>query len=191
MVEELDPSVVKGMLAGNAEAFRKVLDFHLGPVTNYVQRMTSNSADVEDIVQETFLRLWSTKDRYDPQKAQLTTWIHKIAHNLCVDSFRTARLEIPELGESITSGPDNDYDKVSRSQLVSRALSRLPERQRSAVVMCHYQGLSNREAADVFEISVDALESLLSRGRSQLKTMLKDQVNDTIRPKPLLHGGVK
>lgn len=191
MVEELDLSVVKEMREGSAEAFCQVLDFHLGPVTNYVQRMTSNSADTEDLVQETFFRLWSTKDRYDPKKAKLTTWIHKIAHNLCVDSFRASKFESPEMDEPITSGPDSDYDKISRSQWVSRSLSLLPERQRSAVVMCHYQGLSNREAADVFEISVDALESLLRRGRSQLKALLKDQLDDTIRPKQLSREGIK
>jgi RNA polymerase sigma-70 factor (ECF subfamily) len=159
--------------------------------------MTSSSADTEDIVQETFLRLWSTKDRYDPKRAKLTTWIHKIAHNLCIDYFRASKFESTEnsesarFDESTASGPGNDYEEISRSQMMSRSLSLLPERQRSAIVMCHYQGLSNREAAEVFDVSVDALESLLSRGRSQLKKILKDQLNDTTKAKPLLRGGVK
>ncbi len=191
MVKELDPQAVKKMLAGNADAFHQVLDFHMETVSRYVQRMTYNRADTEDIVQETFLRLWSTRHRYDPAKAKLTTWIHKIAHNLCVDSLRVSKPELRIIEEPATNGPDSDYDQRSQSQIVAQALSQLPERQRSAVVMCHYQGLSNREAAEIIDVSIDALESLLSRGRKQLKKTLEVQISHPTKWEPLSTERIK
>ncbi len=198
MVEELDPSVIDEMIAGNAEAFQQILRHHIGPITGYVMRMTRYShgvgnhlpADtfekkgediVEDIVQETFVRLWEKRQRYDPKRARLTTWLHRIAHNLCVDHFRRsqrtpinldingASLAETEAQTSDSDRPDRRMAQQNRAILLRRALMALPEKQRSALVMCHYQGLSNKETAEITGMSVAAVESLLARARKKLK----------------------
>ncbi len=191
MQEELDPSVVEDMLAGSANAFRQVLKHHIGPVTHYVTRMTRYSYrqgtaedPVEDLVQETFVRLWEKRQDYDPTRAKLTTWLHRIAHNLCIDHFRRSRsrqkaetesqgtVVIPGDMASDKDSPDKQMTQQTQALRVRQALMALPERQRSAIVMCHYQGLSNREAAEITGVSVDALESLLARARGKLKQTL-------------------
>lgn len=161
--------------AGDKNAYRQLLDQQLPSVSRYVARMTDTSSEAEDITQEVFLRLWTHAEKYDPRVARLSTWLHNIAHNLCIDHFRKNGKFITEGGEDEIPGgsePDNALHRAARDQMVKGALMTIPERQRSAIVMCHYQGLSNKEAASIMNISVDALESLLARGRRNLKSLL-------------------
>ena len=163
------------MQRGDRAAFRRILDRQLGPVTNYVKRMLPASADVEDIVQETFVRLWTHRTDYDPSRASLTTWLHRVAHNLCMDEYRRRRPEAqdPAVIESATDGPDRSYDDDLARQQIATALSTLDERQRSALVLTHYQGLPQQDVAAILDLSVDALESLLRRSRQKLRLALK------------------
>lgn len=161
--------------AGDTSAYRQILDQQLPSVSRYVTRMTDTSSEAEDITQEVFLRLWTHAEKYDPRLARVSTWLHNIAHNLCIDHFRKQSKFISEGGEDEIPGgqePDNAFQTETRDQMVKGALMTIPERQRSAIVMCHYQGLSNKEAASIMNISVDALESLLARGRRTLKSLL-------------------
>lgn len=161
---------------GDIDAFRSIVDQHIGPITSYVMRMTNQPADTEDLVQETFLRLWSHRDAYDPEKSKLTTWLHRIAHNLVVDFHRKKKPETTDdLAEIPTTGPDREAETRSLEHKVAAALSSLPERQRSAIVMNHYQGISNRDTAEILGISVEALESLLARGRRSLRQALMSE----------------
>jgi RNA polymerase sigma-70 factor (ECF subfamily) len=82
MVEEDERQIIERILAGSDFAFRKILDLHTQRIFNYVRRMTSNSIEAEDIAQETFIRFWVSRDRFDPDRVKLTTWLHRIAHNL-------------------------------------------------------------------------------------------------------------
>lgn len=162
--------------AGDKSAYGRILDLHLPSVSRYVVRMTGTSNEAEDITQDVFLRLWTHAARYDPRKARLTTWLHNIAHNLCIDHFRRQGRITYEGNEDETPGgsePDTVFYEENRGQMIKQALMAIPERQRSAIVMCHYQGLTNKEAASTMNISVEALESLLARGRRSLKKLLE------------------
>ena len=202
MLEELDPSVLDEMIAGDVDAFQQILKRHIGPITGYVMRMTtysqafagtaessitnstaSNIEDViEEIVQETFVRLWEKRQSYDPKRAQLSTWLHRIAHNLCIDHFRRvqrspASLDDKNQAEAETQTQDNDRPdqqtaEQRRAVLLRECLRALPEAQRNALVMCHYQGLSNKDTAEIMALSVSAVESLLARARKKLKQEL-------------------
>ena len=173
MVSEAE--LVQQMSAGDENAYRTLLDRHLASITTYVGRMMHGNADAQDIVQETFLRLWTQGSRFNAEAAKLTTWLHSIAHNLCIDHFRKYnRL----LLEDVEDEPDEHSELISQLQnleserQIGECLMQLPERQRSAIIMCHYQGMSNRDAADILDISVDALESLMARGRRKLRKLL-------------------
>jgi RNA polymerase sigma-70 factor, ECF subfamily len=158
---------------GDAVAFRALADAHLSKIMNYAYRLLHDRTEAEDVAQETFLRLWKDAGRYEP-KARVTTWLHRIAHNLCIDRLRGRREQPSEtLDEERTSQePGGLLDQKRVLIEVERALAALPERQRAAITLVHYQGLTNVEAAAVLEINVDALESLLARGRRTLKEML-------------------
>nr|MBF0665019.1 sigma-70 family RNA polymerase sigma factor [Brevundimonas sp.] len=113
--------------------------------------------------------------RWVSGKARFDTWLHRVALNLCYDRLRRRR-EIPTdvLPERRDEGPAPDRGLLAADigVAVNGALARLPDRQREAIVLCHYQELTNIEAAALMEISVEALESLLSRGRRALRTAL-------------------
>lgn len=157
---------------GDADAFQILLHRYLPVIQNYAARMLGNSADAADIAQEVFIRFWQKSESFDNNRAKLSTWLHQIAHNLCIDHFRrNARFassdELPE--EAMEDQKDETH------QHIKAAIAQLPERQRSALLFCHYQGLSNKQAAEILEVSVDALESLLARARKSLRNYLSEQ----------------
>jgi RNA polymerase sigma-70 factor (ECF subfamily) len=175
MPEVTDEALLGQIKLGSRVAYQQLLSRQLPSLTHYVMRMMGHNADGEDVLQEVFLRLWTHADRYKPDVARVSTWLHSIAYHLCIDYLRKhQRLELtPEHPE--TKGGEEPDELLTRSHTnrrVRHALMALPERQRSAVILCHYQELSNKEAASVLEVSIDALESLLARGRRNLKTRL-------------------
>ena len=178
MVEEDGRRVIEQVLVGSEAAFRHILDQHTQRIFNYARRMTRNGTEAEDIAQETFIRFWVSRDRFDPSRVKLTTWLHRIARNLCVDYFRQRQLQerqVPVQSDNQDS-PDTDYELSIRAAVVNKALMTLSERQRSAIVLCHYQNFSQHDAAHILGLSVDALESLLRRGRSKLKQILAEEL---------------
>jgi RNA polymerase sigma-70 factor (ECF subfamily) len=174
---EVDESdLIKQSVAGDESAYQLLLEKHLPSLSNYVMRMMANTAEADDIIQETFIRLWTRGSKFNPETARLTTWLHNIAHNLCIDHFRKYnRLVGDSFDEPIAEapGPEEDLTRQGLAKNIQQAMMSLPERQRSAIIMCHYQGLSNKDAAVILNISVDALESLMARGRKKLRKLLE------------------
>ena len=160
---------------GDRDAFGKLLSRHLDPIHGYLQRMTGSHADAEDLAQETFLRVWIKAGSYRAGRGKVTTWLHTIAHNLCIDSFRRKKdslndgtLEI----EDPLADPMTHINDREQQQLLSQAIARLPENQRSAILLCQIQGFSNAQAAKILSVNIRALESLLARARRALKISL-------------------
>jgi RNA polymerase sigma-70 factor (ECF subfamily) len=174
--QQEEQALVARVALGDRQAFAALLSAHQRPLSAYARRLLNDPALADDMVQETFLRLWRRADRFDPQASRLTTWLHRICHNLCVDALRRSQRQQPlDAMEEPSSpeGPDADRHRADRAAAVRRALVALPERQRSALLLCHYQGLSNREAATILDVSVEALESLLARARRHLRKDLE------------------
>lgn len=173
-----ETALVRRVAIGDRAAFAVLLDVHQRPLSAYTRRMLDDQDLADDIVQETFLRLWTRAASYNSDSARLTTWLHNIAHNLCIDSFRRgARMtytDSDDLSATSNDSPEGDELARERRRQVRASLAALPERQRSALLLCHYQGLSNREAAVILDVSVDALESLLARARRRLRKELVD-----------------
>jgi RNA polymerase sigma-70 factor (ECF subfamily) len=163
-------------------AFATLVDRYLAALHAFARRMLGNTNDAEDIVQEAFLRVWCHAAQWKPGQAKLSTWLHRIIHNLCIDLRRrsqrreTVDIDTEEIQEAISTGvtPEACLQEEQLSQEVEQALQILPERQRSAILLCYYQGLSNLQAAEVLNISVAALESLMARGRRTLRQKLQN-----------------
>lgn len=157
------------------DAFRELLNRYLAPLNRFAARMLGNKHDAEDLVQETFLRVWKNANQWQPGYGKLTTWLHSITHHLCIDFHRRDRSTLhTEVSAQLESAgtPEEHLAIENTSRAVSTALMQLSERQKSALILCHYQGLSNRQAAQVIGVSVDALESLMARGRRSLRKKL-------------------
>lgn len=175
-----DEQLMEAIVDGDRQAYSGAVKQHGRAIAAYAFRMLGNESEAQDIAQETFLRLWTQAHRWDGDKASLVTWLHRIAHNLCIDQLRRTRADTgSELDEFRAEADTPAADQLAQQSDLNRlkaALADLPERQRSALVMTYYQGLSNKEVAGILDVSVDALESLLSRGRKALKSRLSKYV---------------
>jgi RNA polymerase sigma-70 factor, ECF subfamily len=158
------------------EAFTRLLDRHLAGLQKFLIRMTGNAADADEVAQEAFLRIWSQAQRWQPDRVRFTTWLFRIARNLAIDRHRKRReTGDDDLDQIVDEAADagQAIDTERRRALMQNAIAQLPERQRTALVLCHFDGMSNPEAAAVLDVTVEALESLLSRARRTLKTALR------------------
>lgn len=195
-----DEELMAAVVLGDPHAYQALVRKNLPAISRYALRLVGSRSESEDIAQETFLRLWTTARKWDPAKAKLTTWLHRITHNLCIDFLRKQKrvsLEpdfdsevsseearsgeftnaLRESAEAQGDSPDREA-REAELRALDRALNTLPEAQRSALLLCHYQGFSNKEAADIMGSSVQALESLIARAKRGLRTQLEDFRHD-------------
>lgn len=171
-----DNELILRAAAGDRAAWGALVDRYLAPVASHAWYMLGDRAEAEDVAQETFERLMGKVAAWDPAgDAGLKTWLYRVAINLCIDRTRKRRpVPMDTLPEPQTSqAPGTDPDTaIDRTRAVYEALSRLPDRQRAVMALVYYQGFSNREAADLMSLSVEAVESLLSRARRALRATL-------------------
>lgn len=162
---------------GDQAACAAFVDRYLDRVQRLATRLTGNRADAEEATQEVFIKVWQQASRWTPGRARFSTWLYRVTTNACYDRLRRRRehepIEAADAAE-ISAGqtPEHVESERQRERQVAEALEALPERQRAAIVLCHYEGLSQREAAATLEITEEALESLLARGRRSLRRSL-------------------
>ena len=164
--------------AGESEAFRGLVDRHLPTVLAIARRMLRDDAEAEDVAQDTMLRLWRNAAGLELGPHGVRPWLRRVASNLCIDRVRARRNttvveEVPE-----ESAPPSQVRHLAERELGARvdaALQALPERQRLAITLFHYEGMSQIEVGGVLGISDEAVESLLARARRTLKVALKEE----------------
>ena len=169
-----DAALMVRVAKGEPAAARAAVDRHLAGLVAFAWRMTGDRAAAEDIAQDAFLKLWRHAPRWKP-KAQIGTWLRRVAYNRSIDLYRQSRPndDIAALAlEDPAPGPARHLLAAEVSAIVHRALEALPERQRAAIAMAHFDGMSQSETAAVLEVSVEAVESLLARGRRTLRLRL-------------------
>ena len=171
-----EPGLVARTAAGDALAFRTLTERHLTSVVAIARRMLRDDAEAEDVAQETFLRLWRSGATLDIGAAGVKPWLRRVVSNLCIDRVRgRMRLTVVEDLPEVPQAPRQlaNLEEREMQKRVDGALKRLPERQRLALTLFHYEGLSQIEIGGVMGISDEAVESLLGRARRQLKADLK------------------
>lgn len=170
-----DGILVEQVGCGDRRAAAELVRRHSPRMLGLAFRMLNDRAEAEDVTQEVFLRVWKIAPDWQPGQAKFSTWMYRVAVNLCLDRLRKPKMadldSAPEYSDQ-SATPEQSMEAQERAGQVRRALAELPERQRAAVTLCYFQDLSNIEAAQALDVSVDALESLLSRGRRGLKAAL-------------------
>ena len=160
-------------------AYRELVSRHLGRCMKVAERVLGNQQDAEDVVQEACLKIWNDADKWRP-KAKFSTWLYKVIVNACLDRRRKiVPLAVADLEFVIDDklGADEIMIEEERWVSVRNALQRLPDRQRVAVVLSYYEGLSNQEAADAMGVLLGAFQQLLFRAKQKLKEELIDSKN--------------
>lgn len=169
-------AVLARIQAGDASAFASTVERHLPHLLSVARRMLRDDAEAEDVAQEALIRLWRNAGRLQVGPGGLRPWLRRVVSNLCIDRVRASRhlAVVDEVPEQVQ--PASQLCALGEQELAQRvdqALQRLPERQRLALVLFHYEGLSQIEVAKILDVSDEAVESLLSRARRALKGTLR------------------
>jgi len=186
---QTDADVMLRVKAGDQSAFDFLVQKYRRPMVSFMYRMARNSAAAEDLAQEVFLRVYRSRETYEPS-AKFTTWLYRIATNLAVNHARDTRHERPEVQVSLDepdeeSGttfelPDASLNAeqaiVRRERLLAirKKIEALPDQQRLAVIMHKYHQMDYKQIAEVLKKSESATKSLLFRAYETLREQLKD-----------------
>jgi len=154
----------------------RALTLRLTPrLLGFAAWMLADRTEAEDVTQEAMLRLWRMAPGWQQGGARVSTWLFRVASNLCLDRLRKSRprgLEEVAEPEDAAPGAVARLIEADRMLALDRALAALPDRQRQAVVLRHIEGLTNPEIAAVMDIGVEAVESLVARGKKGLTALL-------------------
>jgi RNA polymerase sigma-70 factor (ECF subfamily) len=192
MVEPSDEELMRRTGNGDREAYAALVRRHLGRTTGLARRIAGSAADADEIAQEAFMRVWTKAPNWQGATgegggARFTTWLYRVTVNLCIDRRRRRRERpLEDAGDPPDPSP-SAADGIAGGQLaarVSAAVAALPERQRTALALCFFEELSNREAAEIMALSPGAVESLLVRARRQLRAALAPAAAEFLEVSP-------
>lgn len=174
--EDLSDERLLRLFADGDAAAARVLTDRLGPrCFSVALRMLNNRAEAEDVTQEAMMRLWKVAPDWVPGQARVSTWLYRVTLNLCIDLRRRKSADAldgtPEPQDD-SAGAVERMQQKARLDALNGALAQLPERQRQAVILRHIEELSNPEIAQIMRISVEAVESLVARGKRTLTAIL-------------------
>jgi RNA polymerase sigma-70 factor, ECF subfamily len=184
-----DAEVMLRVKAGDQPAFDYLVQKYRRSIVSFMYRMARNAGAAEDLAQEVFLRVYRSRESYEPS-AKFTTWLYRIATNLAVNHARDTRHERPEVTVSLDETDDDTGTTLEvpdgtlnaeqammrreRMQMIRRKVEALPEQQKLAVVMHKYQQMDYKQIADVLKKSESATKSLLFRAYETLREQLKE-----------------
>ena len=199
--DDEDVRLMRLMSAGDTQAFEELIERHQSLVAGTVARMLGSNSEVEDIAQQVFIRVWKSAGRYTP-RAKFTTWLLKITRNLVfnlVDRGREFGLApqpaLPRQDGSHQQGrnrddqcqldqreacllsPDASRLENELQEAIEKAITELPERQRMALVLRRYEELNYEQIAEILDLSVPAVKSILFRARTELRAQLSKYLN--------------
>ena len=178
-----DVRLMRLVSRGDTSAFEELIQRHQALVAGTVARMLSSNSDVEDIAQQVFIRVWKSARRYVP-RAKFTTWLLKITRNLVFNELRRTKrhahvplqsepgAEDPPLKDETNLAPDASLLESELQRTIEEAILQLPETQRMALVLRRYEQLSYEQIAEVLDLTVPAVKSVLFRARSELRSRL-------------------
>jgi len=193
MPQRSDEELMLATGQGDRGAFGVLVERHGATVVRFVQRFLGDVGreSAEDLAQDVFLKAWKAASTFTPQ-AKVLTWLFRITTNTCLNHRRGQRLRrviffgtdpVPDVA-SRGSGPADDQESDERGRFVRTAIGALPPNQRAAIVLRHYHDFSYAQIAEVLEVSVPAVESLLFRARRRLEKTLRGVGASGVGPCP-------
>ena len=185
--EDSDESLMALIRQGSHQAFSILVRRHTDRFYAAAFRMTGRASEAEDLVQDAFLKIWQKPDIWkDDKGAKFTTWFYRILVNQNIDRMRkNSKLAsddtiLPFIADG-RMGPEEQTSTNEEQHRIETAIAVLPERQRTALNLCFYEGMSNAEAANIMGVKIKALESLLIRAKTGLRDFLNQNNNNLIK----------
>jgi RNA polymerase sigma-70 factor (ECF subfamily) len=183
---------------GSASAFNELVSRYQNRLVGLLEQLVQRREQAEDLAQEVFLRVYRARATYKPD-AKFCTWLYTIAHNVAKNAKRTlARrrevsaasqpnderaLQLDQLVQAASSFmPARRADKAERAEMVRYAIQLLDERQRMALMLSKFEGMSYLEIATAMGLSVEATKSLLFRAREKLRQKLEPYITEGVHP---------
>ena len=176
--DDADAHLVVLVARGDEGAFEKLVQKYQQAVFITIYRYVGNQDDVQDLAQEIFIKVWRNAGKFKG-KSKFSTWLYRIVVNHCINYRRKNKRRAISLDEMTEKGktPESlkvepDWEQRRRVEFVRKAVDELPERQRMALVLAQYEDKSYKEIAEIMEISLSSVESLIFRARSALRVKL-------------------
>lgn len=191
--DDADVQLMLRFQKGEVGAFQQLFQKYSSSVVNFASHFLGNRARAEEIAQEVFLQVYRWQTKYEA-KAKFSTWLFKIAHNHCLNEVRKGEYRVSI--ESIGPQEDADGDERERqlpdtnpskgedilaakqaAKRIEKILQRVPETQRTALMLSRLEGMSYQEVAEVLGVTEKAVKSLVFRATQSLKDGLKDMLD--------------
>lgn len=185
--EQSDEELMRRVCERDSAAFGLLVDRHLDRVHALARRLLGAQTEAEDVAQDVFTKLWTAPNAWQAGKGNFPNWLSRVTSNAAIDRLRrrrpgTALDDILDMtADEDSKDPFEHALDGQRARRVEQALNGLPERQKLAIVLFHFQGHSGAEVAEMMDIKVPALESLLARARRKLKTDLADDLGALLK----------
>ena len=190
MAVETDLDLMLRVRDGDAVSFEVLLRRYRLPMVSFFRRMLRDQTLAEDLAQEVFLRVYKSRERYQPN-ARFTTWLYRIATNLALNAIRDRRDEMSGVGDDDSDGhsilqqfasplpnAENTLVALERAKIIRQAVESLPENQRAAVILHKYQEVDYRQIAGILNVSESAVKSLLFRAYETLRLRLEPMLRE-------------
>jgi len=184
---------------GDAAAFEELVRRYRDRLLTILEHLVGHREQAEDLAQDVFVRVFKARERYTPD-AKFSTWLFTIANNVASNALRSrsrrrevgvpegngadsAPLALDQLAKAASGFmPTRALDKAEQAEMVRHAVAALNERQRMALLLAKFEGMSYQDIAQTMGLSVQAIKSLLSRARVNLKEILTPYVERGIPP---------
>jgi len=181
-----DEAIMESVRDGHVDVFETLVDRHRDTAWGVAYRLLGNPDDAEELAQEAFLKIFEARDRYEPT-ASFTTYLYRVVTRLCYDRMEK---KSPEYVDPLDRDPDRNTGQSPEEELldaekkitIRRALNELPDRQKIAITLQHYEGLQYDEIADAMDTTKKAVERLIARARDTLRELISEDVDGEVFP---------
>ena len=179
--KDADHALLAAFADGDRRAAQQLTEKLMPKIYAHAYYRLGNTSDAEDVTQEAFLKLWKVAPSWKQDKAQVSTWLYRVVSNLCKDRYRRATLEgliSVQAPSNESQSPTYNIEEGIRQKALYTAMSALPEGQRLAVQFRHIDELTNPQIAEIMGVSVEAIESLIARGKRKLTKILQSHKSE-------------
>ncbi len=189
-----DWKLMQEVASGDERAASHLYDRFGALVFKTSRQVLPTRVEAEDAVQEVFVRLWKTADRYDPERAKLVTWVMLITRRLLIDKLRRKKvrpISLPLEGDPAGRDQSSSFESkavesLERSHVLVQRIEELPVLQQEVIKRAYLKGFTLREVAEQLEVPIGTIKSALSRGLARLRDRLADdhRVREPGRARP-------